>query len=174
MSGFQPPPRHADDARSAETLLHILTDTTPAPLHGARLDHLGVAVQDLEEGLRHYQRLYGLAPVHIETVVDQGVREALLILGDTALQLVAPLGNDTPVGRFLERRGPGLHHLGLEVDDVAATLQALRHEGVQLVDHVPRVGSWGATIGFIHPTGALGVLIELVEAGTGARQRRGE
>jgi methylmalonyl-CoA epimerase len=96
-------------------------------------------------------------------VESQGVEEVLFEVGDSRIQLVGALGPDTPVGRFLAKRGPGLHHLGLRVDDVAATLQTLRAAGVPLVDESPRSGSRGTTIAFVHPAGMGGVLVELVQ-----------
>jgi methylmalonyl-CoA/ethylmalonyl-CoA epimerase len=112
-----------------------------------RLDHIGIAVTDLAAARAFYERAFGLRAAHEEVISDQGVHELLFPLGDAWVQLVAPLGPDTPVGRFLARRA----------------------EGVQLVDEAPRIGSGGTTIGFVHPKGTGGVLVELVEEGSGHR-----
>lgn len=127
------------------------------------IDHVGIAVEDIDAAVDLYRRTLGVEPVHREVVQSQGVEEVLFAVGDSRIQLVGALGPDTPVGRFLTKRGPGLHHLGLRVDDVAATLQTLRAAGVPLVDESPRSGSRGTTIAFVHPTGMGGVLVELVQ-----------
>jgi methylmalonyl-CoA/ethylmalonyl-CoA epimerase len=127
------------------------------------IDHVGIAVEDLDTEVERYRQLFGLRPVHRETVDSQGVEEVLFAVGGSYVQLLAPLGPDTPVGRHLARRGPGLHHVGYRVDDVAAALRRLRAEGVPLVDEEPRPGSRGTTIAFVHPRGAGGVLVELVQ-----------
>jgi methylmalonyl-CoA epimerase len=128
------------------------------------LDHVGVAVRDLNEAVERYTTALGVGVAHRETVESQGVDEVLLALGPSFLQLVAALGPDTPVGRFLERRGEGVHHVGIRVTSVPAALDRLRAAGVALVDEEPRIGSRGATIAFVHPSGLHGVLLELVEA----------
>ena len=127
------------------------------------IDHVGIAVEDLDAAVERYRRTLGIEPSHREVVQSQGVEEVLFEVSDTSIQLIGALGPDTPVGRFLTKRGPGLHHLGLRVDDVASTLQALRTAGVPLIDESPRSGSRGTTIAFVHPTGMGGVLVELVE-----------
>jgi len=126
------------------------------------IDHVGISVEDLETAVDRYRSLLGAEPVHRERLDSQGVEEVLFEVSDTSIQLIGALGPDTPVGRFLATRGPGLHHLGLRVDDVASTLQALRTAGVPLIDESPRSGSRGTTIAFVHPTGMGGVLVELV------------
>jgi methylmalonyl-CoA/ethylmalonyl-CoA epimerase len=128
-----------------------------------QIDHVGIAVEDLDAAVEHYRRTLGLEPTHRERIDPQGVEEVLLAVGSSFIQLLGALGPDTPVGRFLERRGPGVHHVGYRVDDVAATLEHLRGEGVELIDRTPRPGSRGTTIAFVHPKGMGGVLIELVE-----------
>jgi methylmalonyl-CoA epimerase len=100
--------------------------------------------------------------VHRETVAEQGVEAALLDVGDSHVELLAPLGDDTPVGRFLAKRGPGLHHVAYRVDDVAATLETLRSAGVRLIDEAPRTGIRGSQVAFLHPSASSGVLTELV------------
>lgn len=129
------------------------------------IDHVGIAVEDLEAEVEHYRRTFGLEPVHREVVESQGVEEVLFRMGTSYVQLLGALGSDTPVGRFLEKRGPGVHHVAYRVDDVAATLGRLRAEGVPLIDEQPRPGSRGTTIAFVHPKGMGGVLIELVQVG---------
>jgi methylmalonyl-CoA/ethylmalonyl-CoA epimerase len=127
------------------------------------LDHVGIAVEDLEGEVERYRRAFGLEPVHRETVESQGVEEVLFAVGTSYVQLLRPLGPDTPVGRHLTRRGPGVHHVAYRVADVAAALDRLRSEGVPLVDERPRPGSRGTTIAFVHPKGMGGVLVELVQ-----------
>jgi methylmalonyl-CoA/ethylmalonyl-CoA epimerase len=136
-----------------------------------RLDHVGIAVSDLAAARALYERVLGLEVVHEEVIEDQGVHELLLRAGDAFVQLVAPLGPDTPVGRFLARRGEGLHHVGYAVADVAGAVADLRVGGVEVIDPAPRIGSGGTTIAFVHPKSMGGVLVELVEEGTGNRRR---
>jgi methylmalonyl-CoA/ethylmalonyl-CoA epimerase len=128
------------------------------------IDHVGIAVADLDASVEHYRRTLGVDPVHRERVESQGVEEVLLEVGGSYIQLLGALGPDTPVGRFLQREGPGVHHVGFRVDDVARTLAELKAEGVRLIDDAPRPGSRGTTIAFVHPKGMGGVLVELVEA----------
>ncbi len=127
------------------------------------VDHVGIAVSDLADAVELYRRTLGIEPAHRERMEDQGVEEVLFDLGGSFVQLLGALGPDTPVGRFLERRGPGIHHVGYRVDNVAETLEHLRAEGVRLIDEVPRRGSRGTTIAFVHPKDMGGVLVELVE-----------
>lgn len=129
-----------------------------------QIDHVGIAVEDLDAAVEHYRRTLGVEPAHRERVGSQGVEEVLLAVGSSFIQLLGALGPDTPVGRFLERRGPGVHHIGYRVDDVSTTLERLRGEGVELIDQTPRPGSRGTTIAFVHPKGMGGVLVELVQA----------
>ncbi|HUH07735.1 MAG TPA: methylmalonyl-CoA epimerase [Egibacteraceae bacterium] len=129
-----------------------------------RIDHVGYAVEDLEEAIAYHQRLYGAEVAHREALERDGVREALLAVGESYIQLLAPTREDSPVAKFLARNGgPGVHHVGYGVADVAATLEDLRALGARLVDDHPRPGSRGCTVAFLHPKGALGVLVELVE-----------
>jgi methylmalonyl-CoA/ethylmalonyl-CoA epimerase len=127
------------------------------------LDHVGIAVEDLDAAVELYASVLGLEPVHRETVATQGVEEVLLAAGASYVQLLGALGPDTPVGRFLARRGPGVHHVGYRVADVSSELDRLRAQGVPLVDDAPRPGSRGTSIAFVHPAGMGGVLIELVQ-----------
>ncbi|HEU4529371.1 MAG TPA: methylmalonyl-CoA epimerase [Actinomycetota bacterium] len=127
------------------------------------VDHVGIAVEDLEAAVERYRAIFGLEPAHREVVRSQGVEEVLFRVGTSYVQLLGALGPDTPVGRFLAKRGPGFHHVAYRVDDVAAALERLRAEGVRLVDEVPRPGSRGTTIAFVHPQDLGGVLVELVQ-----------
>jgi methylmalonyl-CoA/ethylmalonyl-CoA epimerase len=136
-----------------------------------RLDHVGIAVTDLAAARALYEQVLGLEVTHEEVIEDQGVHELLLSAGDAFVQLVAPLSPDTPVGRFLARRGEGVHHVGYAVPDVAAALDDLRAQGVEVIEPAPRTGSGGTTIAFLHPKSMGGVLVELVEEGTGNRSR---
>ena len=133
------------------------------------LDHVGIAVTDLTAARALYERVLGLEVTHEEVITEQGVHELLLRAGDAFVQLVAPLDPDTPVGRFLARRGEGLHHVGYAVPDVAAAVADLRTQGFEVIDPAPRIGSGGSTIAFVHPKSMQGVLVELVEEGTGHR-----
>jgi methylmalonyl-CoA/ethylmalonyl-CoA epimerase len=128
-----------------------------------QIDHVGIAVSDLDEAVEHYRRTFGVEPTHRERMDDQGVEEVLFAVGESYVQLLGALGPETPVGRFLERRGPGVHHVAYRVESVADALEDLRAAGVALVDEEPRAGSRGTRIAFVHPKGAGGVLVELVE-----------
>jgi methylmalonyl-CoA/ethylmalonyl-CoA epimerase len=129
----------------------------------SRIDHVGIAVADLDASVEHYRRTLGVEPIHREKVESQGVEEVLLDVGGSYIQLLGALGPATPVGRFLQRQGPGVHHVGFRVDDVARALAHLKTQGVRLIDDAPRRGSRGTTIAFVHPMGMGGVLVELVE-----------
>jgi len=128
-----------------------------------QIDHVGIAVADLDEEVERYRRAFGLEPTHRELMRDQGVEEVLFAVGESYVQLLGALGSDTPVGRFLDRRGPGVHHLGYRVANVNEALGRLRAEGVALIDETPRAGSRGTTIAFVHPKSMGGVLVELVQ-----------
>jgi methylmalonyl-CoA/ethylmalonyl-CoA epimerase len=132
-----------------------------------KIDHVGIAVSDLGEAVERYRRTFGIEPVHRERMDDQGVEEVLFAVGESFVQLLGALGPDTPVGRFLGKRGPGVHHVGYRVASVADALEHLRAEGVGLIDEAPRPGSRGTTIAFVHPKDTGGVLVELVEAPEG-------
>ncbi len=127
------------------------------------LDHVAIAVGDLDASLAEYGRLYGVTALHREVVADQGVEEAMIAVGGSFIQLLQPLGPDTPVGRFLASNGEGLHHIALAVDDIDAALAHLEAEGARLIDRQPRIGGGGARIAFVHPKQTAGTLIELVE-----------
>ena len=129
-----------------------------------RIDHVGLAVENLDEAVAYHERLYGATVAHREMMERDGVREALIAVGDSFIQLLEPIRDDSPVARFLERNGgPGVHHIGYGVADVGATLHDLKDLGVRVVDDVPRHGSRGCMVAFLHPKGAMGVLVELVE-----------
>jgi len=127
------------------------------------IDHVGIAVDDLDTTVERYRRLLGVEPVHRERVEDQGVEEVLFAAGSSYLQLLGSLGPETPVGRSLATRGPGLHHVAYRVADIEAALEHLRDEGAQLIDQAPRPGSRGTSIAFVHPRSMEGVLVELVQ-----------
>jgi methylmalonyl-CoA/ethylmalonyl-CoA epimerase len=135
-----------------------------------RIDHVGIACRDLEEAVEKYQRLFSLAVVSTEVNEAQGVREAMLGAGPGYIQLLEPLGPDTPVGKFLARRGEGIHHIGYGVDNIAKALEALGQTDVRLLDERPRHGSMGASIAFLHPADLGGVLTELVQAPGGEKR----
>ena len=129
------------------------------------IHHLGVAVDDLDSALSTYERLFGARLEHRETVDDQGVEAASLRIGSDRVELLAALGDDTPVGRFLAKRGPGMHHVAYEVDDVGAALEELNAVGAELIDESPRRGLFGLEVAFVHPDAVHGVLAEIVSGG---------
>ena len=129
------------------------------------IHHLGVAVEDLDEALETYHRLFGAEVEHRETVSEQGVEAASLRVGASRLELLASLGDETPVGKFLATRGPGVHHVAYEVADVRAELEALAEQGAELIDAEPRRGLFGLQVAFLHPDSVHGVLSELVSSG---------
>ena len=127
------------------------------------VDHVGIAVEDLDTAVDRYRRLLGTEPAHREHVKDQGVEEVLFSVGSSFIQLLGALGPQTPVGRFLDEHGPGLHHVAFRVDDIEAALGDLRASGLRLIDEHGRPGSRGTTIAFVHPRAMGGVLMELVQ-----------
>jgi methylmalonyl-CoA/ethylmalonyl-CoA epimerase len=133
-----------------------------------RIDHVGIACSNLDEAVEKYHRTFCLEVVSFEVNEAQGVREAMLGAGPGYIQLLEPLGPDTPVGKFLARRGEGIHHIGYGVDDIEAALATMGATGVRLLDERPRHGSMGASIAFLHPADLGGVLTELVHSATGA------
>jgi methylmalonyl-CoA/ethylmalonyl-CoA epimerase len=132
-----------------------------------RIDHIGVAVDDLDEAIALYEERLGMPLQHRETVEEQGVEVVLLGVGDAHVELLRPLGPDTAVGKFLERSGPGLHHVAYGTDDIDSALEAVRGAGLQLIDERPRIGIRGSRVAFLHPKSTGGVLTELVEAPEG-------
>src|ERR671919_1213453 len=127
------------------------------------IDHVAIAVNDLGAAIAYYRDTFGAEVAHREVVESDGVEEALLRVADSYVQLLTPVRDDSPVARFLERRGEGLHHVGYRVDDCAAALAAVEAQGGRMIDAAPRPGSRGTTVAFVHPKGAFGTLIELVQ-----------
>jgi methylmalonyl-CoA/ethylmalonyl-CoA epimerase len=131
-----------------------------------RIDHVGIAVADLDAAIALHEQTYGMHAAHRETLEEQGVEAVLLDVGENHVELLRPLGDDTPVGRFLAKRGPGLHHVAYQVPDIAAALAQLREDGVRMIDIVPRTGIRGSRVAFLHPSASGSVLTELVEPAT--------
>ncbi|HYZ97205.1 MAG TPA: methylmalonyl-CoA epimerase [Acidimicrobiales bacterium] len=127
------------------------------------IDHVAIAVNDLGAAIAYYRDTFGAEVAHREVVESDGVEEALLRVADSYVQLLTPVRDDSPVAKFLERRGEGLHHVGYRVDDCAAALAAVQEQGGRMIDEAPRPGSRGTTVAFVHPKGAFGTLIELVQ-----------
>lgn len=127
------------------------------------IDHVGIAVDDLEAAVDRYRRSLGIEPTHRERIEEQGVDEVLFPLGGSFVQLLGALGPETPVGIFLAKRGPGVHHVAYVVDDLAGELERMRADEIRLIDEAPRRGSRGTSIAFVHPKDLEGVLVELVE-----------
>jgi methylmalonyl-CoA epimerase len=132
-----------------------------------RVDHIGVAVEDIDAALELYERDYGMTLVHREVVSSQGVEAVLLDVGENHVELLAPLGPDTPVGKFLAKRGPGMHHVAYQVPDIEAVLASLREAGVRLIDEQPRSGIRDSRVAFLHPKSSGGVLTEIVQPAKG-------
>lgn len=134
-----------------------------------QIDHVGIAVADLDEALEFYEKNFDMKPYHVETNEEQGVREAMLRVGDSesSIQLLAPLSPDSPIGKFLDRSGPGIQQMAYRVDDIDAVSATLSDRGVRLLYEQPKGGTAGSRVNFIHPKDAGGVLVELVEPGAG-------
>jgi len=128
-----------------------------------KVDHIGIATRQLDEALALWQDALGLQVDSTEEVAEQGVRIAMLEIGETHIELLEPLSAESPVGKFLEKRGPGIHHIAVRVPDIRATLARLKENGTRLIDETPRVGAGGCLVAFVHPSSANGVLLELVE-----------
>ena len=128
-----------------------------------RIDHIGVAVEDLDAAIELYKQRFEMGEQHREVVEEQGVEAVLLEIGEGHVELLKPLGHDTAVGKFLARSGPGLHHVAYATDDIESALEALRGAGLRLIDEQPRVGIRGSRVAFLHPKATGGVLTELVE-----------
>jgi methylmalonyl-CoA/ethylmalonyl-CoA epimerase len=133
----------------------------------ARIDHIGVAVEDLDAAIALHETTYGMALVHREVVSEQGVEAVLLDVGENHVELLRPLAGDTPVGRFLASRGPGLHHVAYQVPDIEAALAALTQSGARLIDEQPRTGIRNSRVAFVHPKSSGGVLTEIVQPAEG-------
>jgi methylmalonyl-CoA/ethylmalonyl-CoA epimerase len=134
----------------------------------SRIDHIGVAVEEIEPALELYRDSFRLELAHREVVEEQGVEAVLLDSGENHVELLAPLSPDTPVGRFLAAKGPGLHHVAYQVTDIDATLQALKNAGLQLIDQEPRTGIRESRVAFLHPRSTGGVLTEIVQPAAGS------
>ena len=127
------------------------------------IDHIAIAVNDLEAAIEYYEQTFGCTVAHREVVEKDGVEEALLAVADSFVQLLTPVRDDSPVAKYLASKGEGLHHIGYRVDDCAAALEQVKATGGRVIDEVPRPGSRGTTVAFVHPKGAFGTLIELVQ-----------
>ena len=132
-----------------------------------RIDHIGVAVEDLDAAIELYERSFGMTLVHRETVDEQGVEAVLLDVGENHVELLRPLGPDTPVGKFLARKGPGLHHVAYQVGDIDRVLAAISEAGLRMIDEVPRTGIRNSRVAFMHPAATGGVLTEIVQPAEG-------
>lgn len=132
-----------------------------------RIDHIGVAVEDIDAAIELYRDSFAMPLVHRETIESQGVEAVLLDVGDSHVELLAPTGPDTPVGKFVAKNGPGLHHVAYGVDDIDAALRSLSAAGLKLIDPEPRIGIRGSRVAFLHPRSTAGVLTEIVEAAGG-------
>ena len=128
-----------------------------------KINHLGIATNGIDEALKFWSDALGLENVHTEIVEDQKVRVAMLSIGESRIELLEPIGEDSPIAKFLEKRGGGIHHIAVEVDDIEASLARLKRQGIRLIDDSPRVGAEGCLVAFVHPSSANGVLLELVQ-----------
>ena len=129
-----------------------------------KINHLGIAAKSIEEALRFWTDGLGLENVHTEVVEDQKVRVAMLPVGESRIELLEPTSEDSPISKFLEKRGGGIHHIAIEVADINAALARLKAQGVRLIDESPKVGAEGCLVAFVHPASTNGVLLELVES----------
>lgn len=128
-----------------------------------KINHLGIATKGIDEALKFWENALGLENVHTEIVEDQKVRVAMLPLGESRIELLEPTSEDSPITKFLEKRGGGIHHIAVEVEDIEAALAKLKREGARLIDETPRIGAEGCLVAFVHPSSANGVLLELVQ-----------
>jgi len=128
-----------------------------------KIEHIGIATRALAEAVGFWRDALGLRVEEIEEVAEKGVRVAMLPIGETRIELLEPTGEDSPIAKFLEKRGPGIHHIAVRVPDIRATLAGLKESGARLIDETPRVGAGGCLVAFIHPSTTNGVLLELVE-----------
>lgn len=127
------------------------------------IDHVGIAVRDLDEAIAWYQQMFGATVAHRERIESDGVDEALIKVADSYIQLLQPYTDTSPLAKYMERNGEGLHHVGYRVDDCASVLESVKEQGARVVDEHPRTGSRGTTVAFLHPKATFGTLIELVE-----------
>lgn len=128
-----------------------------------KINHVGIATKGIDEALKFWSDALGLENVHTEIVEDQKVKVAMLPIGESRIELLEPTSEDSPISKFLEKRGGGIHHIAVEVDDIAASLKQLKSEGMRLIDQEPRIGAEGCLVAFVHPAAAGGVLLELVQ-----------
>ena len=128
-----------------------------------KINHLGIATKDIAEALKFWEDALGLENIHTETVEDQKVRVAMLPIGESRIELLEPTSEDSPITKFLEKRGGGIHHIAVETDDIEAALAKLKAEGARLIDEKPRIGAEGCLVAFVHPSTTGGVLLELVQ-----------
>ncbi|SRR5258706_11216988 len=128
-----------------------------------KINHLGIATKGIDEALKFWGDALGLENIHTEIVVDQKVRVAMLPIGESRVELLEPTSEDSPISKFLEKRGGGIHHIAVEVDDIEAALARLKSQGMRLIDETPRVGAEGSLVAFVHPSSSGGVLLELVQ-----------
>jgi methylmalonyl-CoA/ethylmalonyl-CoA epimerase len=128
-----------------------------------KIEHIGIATRGLDEALSFWREALGLELEATEVVAEQRVRVAMLPIGESHVELLEPTDADSPVAKFLEKRGPGIHHIAVRVDDIRATLESLKKQGMRLIDETPRTGAGGCLVAFVHPSSAQGVLLELVQ-----------
>ena len=128
-----------------------------------KINHLGIATKEIDTALKFWEDALGLENVHTEFVEDQKVRVAMLPLGESRIELLEPTSEDSPISKFLEKRGGGIHHIAVEVEDIEASLAKLKEKGMRLIDEEPRIGAEGCLVAFVHPSSANGVLLELVQ-----------
>lgn len=128
-----------------------------------KINHLGIATKGIDEALEFWRDALGLENVHTEVVEDQKVRVAMLPIGESRIELLEPTSDDSPISKFIEKRGGGIHHIAVEVDDIEASLRQLKEKGMRLIDESPRIGAEGCLVAFVHPSSANGVLLELVQ-----------
>jgi methylmalonyl-CoA epimerase len=128
-----------------------------------KIDHIGIATSKIDDALALWRDALGLQVDFTEEVTEQGVRVAMLPIGETHIELLEPLSEDSPVGKFLQKRGPGIHHVAIKVSDIRASLAELKEKGTRLIDEIPRRGARGCLVAFVHPSSANGVLLELVQ-----------
>lgn len=156
------PTGERDTSGTAELTIFDRDDSKPM-----KINHLGIATRDIDAALRFWHDALGLEHVHSETVEEQKVRVAMLPVGESRIELLEPTSDDSPISKFLDKRGGGIHHIAVEVDDIEAALAQLKARGMRLIDEVPRVGAEGCLIAFVHPSSTDGVLLELVQTSGG-------
>jgi len=155
--------RHQQWNACLNNLCSEIADKRDFATNVMKINHIGIATKGIDEALKFWADALGLENVHSEIVEDQKVRVAMLPLGESRVELLEPTSEDSPISKFLEKRGGGIHHIAVEVDDIQASLDRLRNAGTQLIDEKPRVGAEGCLVAFVHPTSTNGVLLELVQ-----------